>query len=200
MVSFATIRLGVYITIALFSLVVLGLAGHIVYGLGIATAVLTLVVIIPVLVIDHLRRGTFFVWTAVELGWLFVLWVLWIATGGDGASAASLCNGLSSYDYLGYTYYVGLAEGYCHELQAATAFAFLNWIMMFGMFIYILVMAVRAQQAGYPGIWQDSLMEYKANPNIGTAGPGTTYTQPTAMTSMSNEPKYATGPAGPGMA
>ncbi|KZO96653.1 hypothetical protein CALVIDRAFT_109819 [Calocera viscosa TUFC12733] len=198
MVSYYTVRLGIYSTIALFALIVLGLGGHLLYGLAIASGVLTLVTVIPVLVIDHFRRGTFVAWTGFELAWLFILWVLWISTGGQAASLASLCGGYS-YDYFGDSYYVGLAEGYCHELSAIAAFGFFNFFLMLGMFIYIIIMAVRAHQGGYTNIWQDSLVEYKTNPNIGTAGPGTTYTQNTAMNSMSNEPKYASGPAGPGM-
>ncbi|KZT59166.1 hypothetical protein CALCODRAFT_406061, partial [Calocera cornea HHB12733] len=138
-------------TIALFALIVLGLGGHILYGLAIASSVLTLVTVIPVLVIDHFRSGTFVAWTGFELAWLFILWILWVATAGNAASWASWCG--TTYSYFGYDYYVGLAEGYCHELQALAAFSFLNFFMMLGLFIYILVMAIRAHQGGYTGIW-----------------------------------------------
>ncbi|KAF9507202.1 hypothetical protein BS47DRAFT_1398835 [Hydnum rufescens UP504] len=154
----ALVRYPVFASLLLFSLIVLGIDGDLVSKLkggcffftcdsppsyprlGVATAVLTFVSVVPLTIIDILRRGAFTSFIIVELGWFFFLWVLWLATFGDTAGAG--CDS-------------SLADGtnICSEVRAAEAFSFLAWILLFAYWVALFVFSTIAFSKGNRKIW-----------------------------------------------
>ncbi|KAF9514746.1 hypothetical protein BS47DRAFT_1381802 [Hydnum rufescens UP504] len=160
------VRYPVFGALVLFSLIVLGLDGHIISvtggshevciegfcanagvstpsfaGLGVATAVLTLVSVIPITIIDVLRKGAITSFVAVELGWFFFLWVMWLATFGDTAGNTG-CNSSAANGI-----------GICSQVRAVEAFSFLAWFALFAYWVLLLVFSFIAFSKGDTKIW-----------------------------------------------
>ncbi|KAF8309161.1 hypothetical protein DL93DRAFT_1786254 [Clavulina sp. PMI_390] len=161
----ALARLPVFALVLIFSLVVLGLDAHFdsefsgsttLFGitytysapgfskLGIATAVLTLVSLIPMLVIDFIRKGAPTSLIVVELGWLGFLWIMWLATAADTASFGSCSDSGNSF---------------CSQFQAAEALSFLTWLLLMGYWILLLVFSVMAHSAGNQNVWMTGVSD-----------------------------------------
>ncbi|KAI0046965.1 hypothetical protein FA95DRAFT_1291395 [Auriscalpium vulgare] len=159
-------RLITFGTSLLFSIIVLGIAADVISteekyldeysnfaALAVATAVLTLATVGPMLIIDILRRGAFSSWIVVELGWLSILWVLWLATGADAANTdgntfiGSSCNFENS-----------IVSRVCNEFKAIEAFSFLTWIILMAYTVLLLVLAIRGQNAGH-SVWKSSVRD-----------------------------------------
>jgi len=161
------IRIPVFIALIIFSLIVLGIDGHLIsqlsgsfedlFGfnfsftapswtkLGVAVSVITMVSLIPMIVIDFLRRGAPTSWVLVELVWLGILWVLWLATAADTANNVS-CSGVRGSDI-------------CSQVQAAEAFSFLAWIVLMAYWVLLLVFAIMAANKGHKGIWKSGVAD-----------------------------------------
>ncbi|KIM83956.1 hypothetical protein PILCRDRAFT_818986 [Piloderma croceum F 1598] len=144
------VRVAVFVLSIVFSVIVLGLAAYLqsltnvelnFVDLAIATAVLTIVTLPVLLIVDLIRDGAFTSMVVVELSWLFVLWVLWLATGADAAQVSS--NFFSSCDFV-----FSLSNQICHEVQAIVGFSFLIWLLLMVYSIVILVMAIIASTRG----------------------------------------------------
>ncbi|KAG9050299.1 hypothetical protein FS837_006409 [Tulasnella sp. UAMH 9824] len=157
------IRLVLFITTLVFSLIVLGILAnftHITssvgfyynsFALGIATACLSLLFIGASLIIDRMRRGAITSLVMIELSWVGLLWVLWLAT------AASITD-LGIFTTCGY--YNSEVESTCHQYQAAQAFSFLNWLMLFGWWVTLLSFSIRAASNGVSGVWRTPVTEH----------------------------------------
>ncbi|RPD82660.1 hypothetical protein L226DRAFT_565216 [Lentinus tigrinus ALCF2SS1-7] len=139
-------------------------------GLSVATAVLALLTMPPMLVIDFLRSGAFTSMIVVELSWIGFLGVLFLATGG--AAAANASDFWVSCD----TWTPALARTVCSETSAAAAFGFLGWIAVWTYTGTLLTMLIiQAQRGNY--VWQQSVKEAKfqggsAVPPVTTTAPG----------------------------
>jgi len=170
----AVIRLPVFAFLTLCALVVLGVDAHFVnesnkyfalshyYGstfdfakLGVATAVLTLITIVPMAVIDFLRKGAATSFVVVELGWLGFLWILWLATAADTANLLGTCPS-------GFTF--------CSQYQAAEAFSFLAWLTLMAYWIILLAFSIIAMNNGQTQIWYTSVTEAEFSTGGGPAG------------------------------
>jgi len=164
------IRFGTFATTLLFSLIVLCISADLVSltnaqsiygfsGLGLAIALITLITVGPMFLVDMYRQGSLFSYVIVEIGWLSVLWVLWLSTGGYAASSDNTIfnqfNGASCN--FGDFAPDGLTRA-CHETQAVVAFSFLIWILLMGYTVMLLVLAIRAQERGRPA-WQTGVRE-----------------------------------------
>jgi len=140
---FSIARLAVFGTTLLFALIVLGLSADILAfteksvggyfyfsALAVATALITLLTIAPMIIIDFIRRGAFTSLIVVEVVWLGILWVLWIATAAyaaytDGVAYDSVsCSDIPSA--------AGDAKRVCNEFKAIIAFSFLAWVLLMG--------------------------------------------------------------------
>jgi len=180
------IRIPVFVALLVLSLIVLGLDGHLVSALsfsipsesvfgivtpgvsipapswtklGVATAVLTIVSIGPMLVIDFLRKGAPTSWIVVELSWIGFLVILWLATASDTAANTALCSSV---------YVTG--NSLCSEIQAAEAFAFLAWLTSLAYFVILLVFSILAHSAGNSRIWFSSVRDGEWQQGKGGAG------------------------------
>lgn len=172
--SFQVLKMGVFyvarvivlVLSVVFSLIVMGLSAHLISvteeyyalyfvfcALGIATAGLTVLTVPAMLIIDVLRRGAFTSMVVVELVWLFVLWVLWVATAGEAVSAGNF------YFPSGCVYdrYPTVNQA-CREIQAVEAFAFLAFFVLLGYTIVLLVFTCIAAARGN-SLWLKSVKE-----------------------------------------
>lgn len=157
------VRIPVFAALLVFSLIVLGINAHLIaklhfnfdeFGihysisapgwtkLGLATAVLTLVSLLPMLVIDFIRKGAPTSLVVVELGWLGFLWIMWLATAADTANNVN-CGGVTD-------------NGICSEAQASEAFAFLAWLLLMAYWVLLLVYAIMAHTKGNNNVWMGS--------------------------------------------
>jgi len=121
-------------------------------ALTIATAGLHILSLPVLLIIGRTRNGAFTSMVVVELSWLFVIWVMWIATGADAANANSLTfNGNCNL-------YRGNYATACNEIQAIEAIGFINWLILLGYSVVVLVFAIKAASDGRPA-WTVSVRE-----------------------------------------
>ncbi|EJU04307.1 hypothetical protein DACRYDRAFT_105369 [Dacryopinax primogenitus] len=150
--------------------------------LSLAVSVITLVVLIPVLVLDRLRRNALPSWTSVELGWNGVIWVLWL---GESLPPSPLpCMPLIyplDVEYL--SYYLrsaSEAQSVCQQSQAIEALAWLNWIILFALFWILLITALVYHTPSGGAIWMSSMADYTPAPSDKVASGGMMpMTQPT---------------------
>ncbi|KAH7922856.1 hypothetical protein BV22DRAFT_1016507 [Leucogyrophana mollusca] len=165
MAFFPLFRTIVFGTTLLFSIICLGISAHLISlteeyfheyltfaALGVATSVLTMVSLIGIFVIDFLHQGAFTSMVLVELVWLFILWVLWVATAGETAADNNL------YFPYGCIYDACKLFLACHEFGAVEAFAFLNFIILLIYTVVILVFAIIATSRGN-NVWFTSVKE-----------------------------------------
>ncbi|KAL1741945.1 hypothetical protein HDZ31DRAFT_44344 [Schizophyllum fasciatum] len=147
------------------AIVALGISAHLLhftsfwYGfyytftaLTIATAVLTMVTLPVMLVLDIVRTGAFTSMIGFEFGWLFVLWVLWIASAGLAADsvAKEFPNGCNSI-------FSDINQA-CREFSAITAFNFITWALLSAYLWSVFAIAIRSGQQGR-SIWNSSVKE-----------------------------------------
>jgi hypothetical protein len=130
--NFTTSLLGGYFTYAAFA---------------IAISALTILTVPVLIVLSISRKGAFPSMVVVELSYLALLWILWLAVGGTIGNIPwiNYCSSLSYY-YTGY-------ESACMETQAMAAFAFLNWLLLMFLDIFLLSLAIVQANRGNAGIW-----------------------------------------------
>jgi len=189
---FRLLHLGSISICSVFALVCLGLSAHIINfkaqnslpqdapaSFALATSVISLVTLVPLVVMNATRTRSLATYVAVEVGLLFVLWVFWLALGAD--IAASGINSLDCSDLgqsLGLTapssdmpssegpfsrreviqFTLSDFEEICRETQAIEGLAFVNWILLTLTFAVLIVAAVR-QRA-----WKTPVHELGAPP------------------------------------
>ncbi|KIO06878.1 hypothetical protein M404DRAFT_416562 [Pisolithus tinctorius Marx 270] len=159
-------RIIVLALLVVFSLIVVGLSGHLISlteeyyafyfvfcALGIATAVLTIFTVPVMLVVDVVRRGAFTSMIIVELVWLSVLWVFWVATAAEAVSAGNI-SFPSGCVYEKYA----TVNGACREIQAVEAFSFLAFFVLLGYTIVLLVFTCIAASRGN-SLWLKSVKD-----------------------------------------
>jgi hypothetical protein len=178
MQAFHIIRLAVFGVVLAFALIILGLGANIVVtfsafgfyssvpAFAVATGVLTFAILVPVLVIDFLRKGAITSLTASELGFMGFLWILWLSCASNMTARQSLyysegCS--SSYD--------PETASYCQQFQALQAFSWLGWLVLFFYWIALLVIALIAQSRGVNNAFMTPSTDLATNlPAAGTAG------------------------------
>ncbi|KAK7471059.1 hypothetical protein VKT23_002474 [Stygiomarasmius scandens] len=165
------LRIGILSTLILFALVVLGLDAHLISlseeffdlfvafeGLGVASAVLTILTVPVMIIVDFVRRGAFTSMVVVELVWLGILWVLWLATGAKTVDDFNIlypvgCDTLSEF-----TRSTTLISA-CREMQAVTAFSFLSWAVLMIYWVTLLIASIVALSRGNSRVWFSSAGE-----------------------------------------
>ncbi|KAJ7179507.1 hypothetical protein C8R46DRAFT_642643 [Mycena filopes] len=123
-------------------------------ALAIATALITLLTVPVMIALEFMRPGAVFTsMIVVELSWLFIVWVLWLATAADAAQEGQIFIS-NCGDYLD-----GTVKTACQEAQAVQAFSFLNWIILMIYTIFILVLAITAASRKHTGVWKSSVAD-----------------------------------------
>lgn len=152
------------------------LRGYFVYAaFAIAIASLTLLTVPVMLALSISRKGAFPSMIVVELSYFGLLWVLWLAVGGTIGTIPwiNYCSSLSYY-YSGY-------ESACMETQAMAAFAFLNWLLLMILDIFLLSLAIMQANRGNSAIWTSCVTDADFSGPGGNSAAGM------------NEPKVAYG-------
>jgi hypothetical protein len=125
---------------------------------AVATAVLTFAILIPVIVIDFLRKGAMTSFVATELGFMGFLWILWLACASNATSALM---GFTISDCT--IFYDPAAISVCQQYQALQAFSWLGWLAIFFYWIALLVIALIAQSRGVTNAFLLPTTELTAN-------------------------------------
>jgi len=204
--AISIIRVAILASSTLFSLIVLGLAAHLlslttVYlgwyfyfsALGIATSVLSLVTLPLMLLLDFNRRGAFTSMIVVELVWLSILWVLWVATAAETVAAVNV-----SFP-LGCIYTNSIYNQYCYEMQAVEAFSFLIFILFLAYTVFLLIAALVAASGG-KGVWLSSVKEstfFQSSNSPAQQLPMGQYNAPQSVPQQSVQPQYTGAPVQP---
>jgi len=164
-----TLRVVLLGIVVVFSVIVMALAAALINtteaegfyfifsALALAISLLSLLTICPMLVLDHIRTGFATSRIIVELIVLSVLSILWLGTAADTASYNSFAVDCSS-------------DNSCGEIQAIEAFSFLNWIILMGYCITLLVFSVIHGRRGNSRVWHSSVKE--TNFSSRSAAPG----------------------------
>ncbi|KAF7342162.1 hypothetical protein MVEN_01804000 [Mycena venus] len=162
MAPVALIRRVVLSTALVFSVIALGLAAAVTStstkawgitfvfaALGITAGVLTMITVPTMIALEITVR--------VETSWLTFLSILWFGTGVHAAvvisggfwfDCADLGNGLDDID-----------AGACHEVSAIAAFGFLNWLILIGYSIMLIIMSRIAASRKQPNVWASSVAD-----------------------------------------
>ncbi|KAK0206067.1 hypothetical protein DFS33DRAFT_1312058 [Desarmillaria ectypa] len=178
----AILRLTALVVTLVFSVIILGLSAHITYltttfygayftfaAMSIATATLTILTLPVMIAIDVTRKGAFTSMVVVELSWLGFLCVLWLTSAAltSDANANTFVSGCGYFN-------VGLDQA-CKEFNAIEAFDFLNWLILIGYTITLIVFAIIAVNRGNRGVWTSSTTatDFFASGVGGHSGAGT---------------------------
>jgi preprotein translocase subunit SecG len=162
---FATLRYLVFVVVLVFALIHLALAASLTSfigtlltfpGFAVAVSVLTLVIAIPMLVVDFIRKGSVISWVATELGWCGLLWVLWLASAA--LSTSSLIIGDCAGDSL------------CQQYQALQGFAWLTWLLLTAYIIIVIVLAILATVKGHSRAWLSPASDLSFTPTHTASG------------------------------
>ncbi|KAI5124884.1 hypothetical protein M0805_007314 [Coniferiporia weirii] len=198
-----SLRLTVLVAALLFSAVALGLSANYLskfssftivgvvsvsvpawVQLAIASAAITIVFVLPMIVIDFLRRGALTSWILTELIVLTIISVLWLADAADVTANSNLsyladfglpqtCHGLDELAKDVDTLEISNPAQYgflsaidfdqfgmlCRSQMAIQAFGFLNWILLMGYAIVLLILAIVASYRGRSGIWTTTVRD-----------------------------------------
>jgi hypothetical protein len=163
---FATLRLGVFGVILLFSLITLGLAANLTTktigwtfpGFSVAVSILTMVIAIPMLVVDRLRKGSFVSWVATELGWCGLLWILWLSSSGLSTSTVFFTGDCAAWAD------VPEFETICQQYSALQAFSWLTWLLFTGYIISVIVLSILATVKGNSRVWLNPASDLSFSP------------------------------------
>ncbi|KAJ7463989.1 hypothetical protein FB451DRAFT_1264392 [Mycena latifolia] len=169
------VRLVVLSTVLLFSLITLGLAGALTSALNsnftvgftysslaIATAVITMITVAPMIALEIMRPGGPTSMIIFEIVWLSILWILWLSTGAEAAEASQAYTfilggcGTSAREF-GEEFKV--IDEICRETSGIEAFAFLNWIILMVYTGTLLTLSLAAASRKHTGVWQSSVAE-----------------------------------------
>jgi len=120
---------------------------------GLATSVLTLLFLVPISIIDVVRDKAITSVLAFELIWTGILWILWLAVAAD-ATAAGIFDNCSYED--------ARINTICHQFPALQGLAFFNWLLLFGWFITLGILAVNLRRtSNRTSLWRQSVVNHK---------------------------------------
>jgi len=168
------IRLVAFATVIGFALICLGIGanfaalaagsfiGSSVGGLAVAIAIITVLLVPAVIIIDYIRKGAIITAVWCELIWVGILSILWIAVAGH---ATAQLFGLSlNCDAFGF--FSDADASLCRQYQALQAFSWLNWLILFFWFWFLLVAALIAMtRRGNKGVWSGSAKDIFSGAN-----------------------------------
>ncbi|KAJ7073101.1 hypothetical protein C8F01DRAFT_1225840 [Mycena amicta] len=173
-------RLVVLCTVTLFGLVALGLGAALtnttekflsVYftyaALAIASGVLTLVSVVPMIVLEFLRPGGPTSMIFVEILVLGFLSILWLATGAQTANVLQALDAFGFGSFCDSSFGDDTLSSICGETRGIAAFGFLNWLLLWAYILTLIVFSVQAAQRKHTGVWTSSV----ANAPFGESAP-----------------------------
>jgi len=157
--------------------------------LSLATSILSVLAIAPLLGVDFVRRGAVTSWTAVEVVVLGILSILWLATAADTTSVInSFWNTLHRlgpiFQGKSCTVFNRLSDELdallqaepdltstaggvdfddlatlCHQANAIQGLSFVNWLFLMGYVGVLLTFAIIAATRGIGRVWTSSVRD-----------------------------------------
>jgi hypothetical protein len=121
-------------------------------GLGIATGLLTMLTLPAMLALSTFRKGVFSSMIALEIGWIWFLWIMWLAVGGNSAGSFVFVGSCSRF-------LESNVVAACNESSAITAFGFLSWIMLMSYCSILFTLTFRQHLRGNTGVWTRDVTE-----------------------------------------
>jgi len=118
---------------------------------GLATSVLTIAFMVPIIIVDLLRKGAFTSMIIVELVWTAVLWLLWLASAAESTAVGifHVCN-----------FEDGHLTTLCHQYPAIQGLAYFNWILLFGWWLTLLFLAIMMKRSTPDKtVWRKSIAD-----------------------------------------
>ncbi|KAI0796501.1 hypothetical protein C8Q75DRAFT_197617 [Abortiporus biennis] len=161
-------RLATFGTCISFSLILLGLCGHLISvtvsnlnppfyyvfsALGVATSILTLFTLPLMIVVEQIRKGTIISQVIFEVAWTGTLAVLWLATAGSASRSYHIDSPFICF--------VGNFDFFltiCRETRAVQAFAHLGWVCLFTYTFTLTYMAFISKRNGRD-VWYNSVKD-----------------------------------------
>ncbi|KAF8316048.1 hypothetical protein DL93DRAFT_786760 [Clavulina sp. PMI_390] len=148
--------------------------------LGVASAAVTMVSFIPMVIIDFLRKGAVTSLVIFELVWIAILWGLWLATAIKTASF----NGCDDFGSM-----------LCSRYTAVKVLSFPVWAILVGYWILLLVFTVMAYVGGNRKIWtagvRDARFTSSGADTVVTSYEGLGYVEEKPGSEVSIPPKVA---------
>ncbi|KAJ7261465.1 hypothetical protein C8J57DRAFT_1134330 [Mycena rebaudengoi] len=125
------------------------------------------------LVLDMLRPGSPSSGIVTELSIRPSLSILWLSTGANTAETGPALlflylDGCTNDPFFGTS--LGAETGACQKTSAIEAFAFLNWIILMGYSVMVLVLALIAVNRKQNGVWKSSVAELPSSAPAGSYG------------------------------
>jgi len=170
--AFQTIRVAIFGTVLAWSLIVLGLGAffdHLIImndltryvPLAIFVAVITLLIAPTLLLAPSFRRGQLLSQVRCELalvGFLSLLWFILGVSTGSGESAIIECDFTGDGDFVESDEYT--TDMYHAQLRVLKAFSVFNAVLLFGFFLFLLVLAIRQHRMGRTFVWTSGVASY----------------------------------------
>ncbi|KAJ7473811.1 hypothetical protein B0H11DRAFT_1336701 [Mycena galericulata] len=162
-------------------------------GLAIGTATVTLITLATMIIVEFVRPGVVFTsMIVVEVAWFSFLWILWLATGGMSVQAAQQVFNP------GCGYMDSVVDGNCRETAAIQALSFLNWLILMGYTILILILAIIASNRKN-SVWKCSVSKALFfTPSTAPSTPTVVAAQTSTAVSYSNPIPTSLGGSYPG--
>lgn len=160
---------------------------------GLAISVLTIVFLIPIVIIDIVRKGAVTSMIAFELAWSGLFWILWLAVAAD-ATAPGIFKNCNFED--------DRVQTLCDQFPAIQGMAFFNWILLLGWWITLIVLAFNARRkVNTPNLWRQSVADVRmsmseSRPSGGFTSRGTKRTVAPTPAGMVNYPADSTVTSG----
>jgi len=139
--------------------------------LALAVSVITVVVLWCALVFGLGARTRFFLWTAVEIGWLAILWILWLASAAYTSSVLAPsglnnCGDDSIFVQALWIYLSNLTRdnvvSLCKQMLAIQGLSWVCCIFLLIIWVCIVADATRLHSGGHSGAWTARVGSYNA--------------------------------------
>jgi len=119
-------------------------------ALGIAVGLLTILTIPVMLTLSIIRKGAFTSMIAIEIAWVWLLWILWLSVGGS-AAGFTIVEDCSNF--------APVVRAACSEVSAMTAFGFLSWLNLLFYNVLLISLTFRQHLRGHTGIWTQDVTD-----------------------------------------
>lgn len=114
-------------------------------GSGVGIAAFSLLVVLPVTVMNFVRQRSGAAIVLLEIGWVSILMILWVTAAGQAASAGIFSGGCSNAD--------DDVQSLCMQYQALEGFEWLQFIILLVWLAVVMAVAAMAHFQGHTRVW-----------------------------------------------
>ncbi|KAF8580570.1 hypothetical protein K439DRAFT_1636903 [Ramaria rubella] len=114
---------------------------------AVVIAALTLLTVLPVLVMNFVRRRCVTSVVLFEIGWVSILMILWVVSAGQTSGTSMFIDRCSDSDA------DDDIQAMCDQFRAIQAFSWINFIMLLLWLAVVMVVALMAHNRGHTRVW-----------------------------------------------